>query len=163
MQSGHFKEYLDLRRSDIDPEFFAAALAVWYVYTQMAHGGSPFGSPDFETALQPQHLEAFLVHAIETAEKTKRFEPEWKRLQQLIPRVKIAWKKGQEFFQDHLANAMANDETMEYLSMIDFAEDCYAYPSALRAYPDDPVLQAWVINGYLLAWREHFPEVDEVP
>jgi hypothetical protein len=163
MQSRHLEEYLDLRRSDIDPEFFAAALAVQYVYRLIVHGGRPFGFTDFETVLQPQYLEAFLMRAIATAGRTKRFESEWKRLQQLIPRVKRAWKKGQEFFQDHLANAIGNDEAMEYLSMIDFAEDCYAYPSALRAYPDDPVLQAWAINGYLLAWREHFPAGDDVP
>ncbi len=141
MQREQFEEYLDLRRADIDPEIFAATLVVRHVYTLMAYGGSPFGSPDFGAVLQPQYLEAFLVCAIEMAEKTKQLEHKWKRLQQLIPYMKMAWKKGQAFFQDHLASAMVNDEAMEYLSQIDFTEDSYAYPSALRAYPDDPVLQ----------------------
>lgn len=40
--------------------------------------------------------------------------------------------------------------------MIDFDVDSYANMSASRAYPDNPVLQNWAINGYMLAWREHF-------
>jgi len=45
---------------------------------------------------------------------------------------------------------------MEYLSQIDFAADSYAYVAAFNAYPRDEALQNWVINGYMLAWREHF-------
>lgn len=40
--------------------------------------------------------------------------------------------------------------------MIDFAMDCYAYVSAKDAYPDNSVVQAWAINRYRVAWREHF-------
>ena len=45
---------------------------------------------------------------------------------------------------------------MEYFSMIDFVVDCYANTSASCAYPDQPALQNWAINGYMLAWRAHF-------
>ena len=40
--------------------------------------------------------------------------------------------------------------------MIAFAVDGYAYLSASRAYPDNPALQNWAINGYMLMWREYF-------
>jgi len=32
----------------------------------------------------------------------------------------------------------------------------YAYVAAFNTYPCDEALQNWVINGYMLAWREHF-------
>jgi hypothetical protein len=59
-------------------------------------------------------------------------------------------------FQEALEQAKSDQESLEYLSMIDFAVDGYANMSASRAYPDNPVLQNWAINGYMLAWREHF-------
>lgn len=40
--------------------------------------------------------------------------------------------------------------------MIDFTVDSYANVSATRSYPDNPALRDWVVNGYTLAWREHF-------
>ena len=40
--------------------------------------------------------------------------------------------------------------------MIDFAVDCYAEVAAFGVYPDHPALRGWAINGYMLAWREHF-------
>ncbi len=59
-------------------------------------------------------------------------------------------------FQENLARAIDNPEEMEYLSQIDFAADCYAYASALQVYPYDRALQAWCMNGYMLAWQQHF-------
>ena len=50
---------------------------------------------------------------------------------------------------------------MEYFSMIDFVVDCYAEVAASRVYPDQPALRDWAINGYMLAWREHFLKVQE--
>ncbi len=161
MLGGHLEDYLDLRRADIDPEMFASALAVRHVHKLLVHGGSPFRYPDLETALQPHHLEAFLARAVETAQKTKRFEHEWQRLQRFVPRLKIAWKKGQVLFQEDLIHARESDEAMDYLSQIDFATDCYAYASASRTYPNDPALIAWAMNGYLLAWWQHFSEDKE--
>ena len=49
--------------------------------------------------------------------------------------VKTAWEKGQILFRQDLARATSNPEEMEYLSMIDFAVDCYAYVTARNAYP----------------------------
>ncbi len=40
--------------------------------------------------------------------------------------------------------------------MIDFAVDCYSEVAASRICPDHPILRNWAINGYMLAWREHF-------
>jgi len=40
--------------------------------------------------------------------------------------------------------------------MIDFAVDRSGEVAASRNYPDHPALQNWAINGYRLAWREHF-------
>ena len=40
--------------------------------------------------------------------------------------------------------------------MIDFAVDCYAYVTARNAYPHNRALEEWAVNGYMLAWRQHF-------
>ncbi len=149
-------QFLDLRRAEIDPEVFAAALAVHYVRRLLANGGSAFAHPEDESALQPQHLTSFLARAVEMAKKTHRFEHEWCRLRRVMPRIQLAWEEGQALFQQDLARATANQQEMEYLSMIDFAVDCYAYVAARKSYPDDRVPQNWVINGYMLAWRRHF-------
>ena len=155
-------QFLDLRRADIDPDVFAAALAVHYVRRLLASGGSAFAHPEDESALQPQHFEPFLTRAVETAQKTNRFEHEWRRLQRVIPRIKGAWERGQALFQEDLARATANQEEMEYLPHIDFAVGCYATVNARKIYPDDRILQNWVINGYMLAWRGHFlKDLDE--
>src|SRR5207237_595591 len=98
----------------------------------------------------------FLLRSISTAQKTKRFEHEWRSLQEAIPRIKIAWENGQVHFQENLARAIDNPEEMEYLSQIDFAADCYCYSSALKVSPYDRALQAWYLNGYMLAWQQHF-------
>ena len=70
---------------------------------------------------------------------TKRFEQEWCQLHQSMPQIQAAWERGQVLFQEDRARVMINPEEMEYLSMIDFVEDCYAAVDARRAYPDDPV------------------------
>jgi hypothetical protein len=73
-----------------------------------------------------------------------------------MPQIQAAWERGQVLFQEDLARATANPEEMEYLSMIDFAEDCYAAADARKAYPHNRVLQAWATSGYMLAWWQHF-------
>ena len=135
---------------------FAAALAVHYVRRLLASGGSAFAHPEDASALHPQHLTPFLARAVEMAKKTHRFEHEWCRLQRVMPRIRLAWEEGQALFQQDLARERANQEEMEYLSMIDFAVDCSAHVAALKSYPGDRALQNWVINGYMLAWRGHF-------
>ena len=122
---------------DIDPEVFATAIAIQHISKLIASGGSSIGRPDLESVLPPQQIEVFLVRAISTAQKTKRFVHEWRSLQQAIPRIKIAWENGQAHLQENLARAMDNPEEMEYLSQIDFAADCYAYAAAIKTYPHD--------------------------
>ncbi len=156
MNWDHLEQFLDLRRADIDPDVFAAALAVQHIRRLLAYGGSAFGRPDDDSALRPQHLTPLLTRSVELARKTRRFEHEWRRLQRVMPRIQLAWEEGQALFQQDLARATANQEEMEYLSMIDFAVDCYAYVAARKSHPDDRTLQNWVINGYMLAWRGHF-------
>jgi hypothetical protein len=152
----HLQQFIDLRRADIDPEVFAAALAVRHVSNLIASGGGIFGRPDLESTLYPQQFEAFLARAIEATRKSRHFEREWQGLQRFLPHMKAAWEKGQALFQAALAHTIESDEEMDYLSQIDFALECYAYVSASRAYPDDPPLQAWAISGYMLAWRKQF-------
>jgi hypothetical protein len=101
-------------------------------------------------------LEAFLDRAVAAAQKTQRFGGEWRRLQRLFPRMKLAWEQGHTLFQADLAHATTHQEEMEYFSMIDFAEDCYAYVNARKTYPDDAACQAWATNGYMVAWWQHF-------
>jgi shikimate kinase len=156
MTSDDLHYSLDLRRTDLDPELIAAAVAVHSMRRLIAAGGGSVERPDEEEALSPHHLEAFLVRAVETAKRTRRFEQEWRRMHQLVPQIQVAWERGQVLFQEDLARAMTNPEEMEYLSMIDFAEDCYAEVRARRTYPHDPVQQAWATSGYMLAWWQHF-------
>ena len=68
---------LDLSRVDIDPEVFAAALAVRHFGTLIANGGSVYGQPDFVDALHRSEIETFLTRAVETAQKTTNFLSEW--------------------------------------------------------------------------------------
>jgi tRNA nucleotidyltransferase/poly(A) polymerase len=152
----YLQQCLDLRRQDIEPERFAIALAVRYIRRLISHGGSDMKRPDLESALHPEHLESFLAHAVEIAWKDARLAQEWLKLQRVLPRVREAWDKGQRLFQKALERANSDQESMEYLSQIDFAADSYAYVAALNTYPRDETLQNWVINWYILAWREHF-------
>jgi hypothetical protein len=65
-------------------------------------------------------------------------------------------------FQHDLARARVNQEEMEYVSVIDFASICYAVAAAQSTYQDDQALQERLINGYMVAWRQHFLENDNV-
>jgi len=47
---------------------------------------------------------------------------------------------------------------MEILSQEYFAVDLYAFVSAFTLYFDNSAFQNWAINGYMLAWRQHFSE-----
>lgn len=153
---GYLQQCTDLRRQDIDPELFTIALAVRYVRELINFGGSYMRRPDLESALYPEHLESFLARAVEIAWQDARLAQEWHKLQQVLPQVREAWEKGQRLFQEALEQAKSDPESLEYLSMIDFAVDCYAEVAASRAYPDYPTLRNWAINGYMLAWRAHF-------
>ena len=45
--------------------------------------------------------------------------------------------------------------------MIDFAVNFYAEVAAPGVYPDHPELRDWTANGYMMAWRDHFPKDPE--
>ena len=152
----YLQQYIDLRRQDIEPEQFTVALAIRYIRELIHHGGSDMRRPDLESALRPEHLESFLARVVEITRKDARLAQEWRKLQQVLPRVRGAWEKGQSLFQEALEQAKSHPESLEYLSMIDFAVDGYANMSASRTYPDNPALQSWAVNGYMLAWRAHF-------
>jgi hypothetical protein len=151
-----FQRFIDLRCPDNDPELFAIALAIRHIRELINYGGSDIGRPDDDSALDPNHLEAFLTRAVEMTWKNRRFVQEWRRMQQVLPHVKEAWERGQILFQKALDRAKSDQEDMEYFSMIDFAVDCYAYVSASRSYPDNSMLRNWAINGYMLLWRGYF-------
>ena len=155
MRSDDREDYLDLRRADLDPDLFAAAVALHSIRRLIAAGGGRVERPDEQEALSPHHLEAFLARAVEASKRTKGFEQEWRRLQRLVPHIQAAWERGQALFHEDLARTTTNPEEMESLSMIDFAEDCYAAADARRTYPHDPVQQAWATSGYMLAWWQH--------
>jgi hypothetical protein len=152
----YLRQLIDLRHLDNDPELFGMALALRHLRVLIQHGGSDMRRPDDESALHPHHLEVFLARAAETPWKDRRMIQEWRRLQLFLPRLKEAWERGKILFQEDLDQAKSNQENLEYFSMIDFAVDGYASLSASRAYPDDPTLQNWAINGYMLMWREYF-------
>ena len=149
-------EQLDIRRANIDMALFAAALALRHLRSLIANGGSEFGRPDLESALHPQVIEAFLDRAVTWAQQTRRFEQQWLRLQRGFPAMKRAWEKGQQLFQQHLTEAEENLESMGYLSQADFAVDCYAEVAAKQTYPALQAQQNWLINGYIVVWREQF-------
>jgi hypothetical protein len=152
----YLQQFIDLRRQDIEPELFTIVLAICHIRGLINHGGSDMRHPDFESALHPEHLESFLARAVEATWKDVRWAQEWRKLQQVLPRVRAAWEHGQMLFREDLERAKSDQENLEYLSMIDFAVDCYAEGSASRVYPNSPALRNWAINGYMSAWREHF-------
>ena len=156
MTSDDLQHCLDLRRADLDPELFAAVLAVHSIRRLIAASTSSVEWPDEEEALSPHHLEAFLARAVETATRIRRFEQEWRRLQRLAPRIQAAWERGQALFQEDVVRATSNPEEMEYLAQIDFALDCYAEVLARKAYPHNQALQTWATSGYMVAWWQHF-------
>ncbi len=156
------QQFLDLRQPDIDLERFAGALVVPHIRLLIASGGSPIGRPDLEDALRPKHLAAFVEQALIYAQQTHHFEQEWLQLKVRLAEVTAAWEQGRVALQHDLARARVNQEEMEYVSVIDFASDCYAVAAAQSIYQDDQALQEWLINGYMVAWREHFLEDDDV-
>ncbi len=157
----YLQQSIDLRRQDIEPEIFTITLAVRYIRELINHGGSNMRHPDLESAFPPEHLESFLARAVEIPWKDARLAQEWRKLQQVIPRVREAWEKGQWLFQEAFERAKSEQKSMEYFSMIDFAVDCYAEVAASRVCLDQPALRDWTINGYMLAWREHFLKEQE--
>jgi len=68
---------IDLRRVGSDPGVFAAALAVRNIGALSRKGGRVYGQPDCIDALYPSEIDAFLIRAVETAQKTTRFLSEW--------------------------------------------------------------------------------------
>ena len=74
MTNDDLEDYLDLRQADLDPEWFAAALAVRHMRRLIAAGGNGGGHPEEEEALSPHHVAIFLARAVETAHKSGRFE-----------------------------------------------------------------------------------------
>src|SRR2546428_11584819 len=99
MNMDHLQRFIDLHREDIDPEVFAAALAVQYVSKLIAMGGGILDRPDLESSVHPQHLEPFLARAAETARESRLFEREWQGLTPTLPYVQAAWEKAQAISQ----------------------------------------------------------------
>ncbi len=97
MSRDYVEDALDLQRADLDPELFAATLAVRHIRIFFAHRGSDSGRPDDDTALHPQHLETFLSRAASAAQKSKRFEHDWRRLQHFLT-SKPRGSRGKYFF-----------------------------------------------------------------
>ena len=149
----YLQQCLDLRRQAIEPERFAMASAVRYLRGLIRHSGNDLKRPDLESALLREPLEPFLARAAKIGWKNARLTQEWLKVQQLLPRVREVWEKGQRLFQEALKRAKSHQESMEYRSQIDFVADSYAYVAALNTYPRDEALQNWVIHGYMLAWR----------
>jgi hypothetical protein len=156
MDMNKLRHLLDLPQADIDPEAFADALVVQHISTLISSGGGSIGRPYLESNLQPQQLEVFLARAIETAQKTQCLEHEWREQQQAFAFITHAWKKGQSLFCEDLAHANGDSKEMAILSQEYFAVDIYAFVSTFALYFDNSAFQNWAINGYMVAWRQHF-------
>jgi hypothetical protein len=156
MQMNQLRHLLDLPQADIDPEVFAEALVVQHFSTLISSGGSSIGQPYLESALKPQRLEVFLARAVETAQKTRCLEHEWRELQQAFAYITYAWEKGQLLFWEDLTLANGDSKEMAILSQECFAVDLYAFVSTFILFFDNSAFQNWAINGYMVAWRKHF-------
>ena len=150
------RHLLDLPQADIDPEVFADALVVQHVSTLISSGGGSIGRPYLESAIKPQQLEVFLARAVETAQKTQCLEYEWREQQQAFAYITYAWEKGQSLFREELTLANGDSKEMAILSQECFAVDLYAFVSTSILYFDNSAFQNWAINGYMVAWRQHF-------
>ena len=146
----YLEEFIDLYSRDIDPARFVIARANHYIRL-INPGGIDIGRSDDDSAPQPHHLEALLRSAAVITRQGKRLVQEWRNLQQHVPKLKEAWKKGQTLFREALECARSNQEDMENFTMINFAVDCYAYLTASRVYPDNPMLLDWLLKG--ICWR----------
>jgi hypothetical protein len=158
MDMNQLRHLLDLPQAKIDPEVFANALVVEHVSSLIDSGGGSIGRPYLESALRPQQLGVFLARAVETVQKTQCLEHEWRELQRAFAYITYAWEKGQSLFREDLARANGDSKEMELLSQEDFAIDLFAFVSASILYFDNAAFQNWAINGYMVAWRQHFSE-----
>jgi hypothetical protein len=156
MYMNQLRHLLDLPLAKIDPEVFADTRVVEHISTLISSGGGSIGQPYLESALQPQQLEVFLARAVETAQKTQCLEHEWREQQQAFASITHAWKKGQSLFREDLACANGDSKEMAILSQEYFAVDLYAFVSTFALYFDNSAFQNWAINGYMMAWRQHF-------
>lgn len=159
MNMDDLRRLFDQSQADIDPVVFADARVIEYVGTLIKSGGGRVGQPYLASTLRPQQLEVFLARAVEAAHKAGRLEDEWRALQQALPDINAAWRKGQSLFQEDIACATGNPIDMRILSQDFLAVDIYAFGSTFALYyDDDEALQNWAINGYMVAWRQHFGE-----
>jgi hypothetical protein len=150
------QQCLDLRQPDIDLERFADALVVHHICLLIDSGGKTLGRYDLDDCLDAEHLMAFVERAAINSQQTHHFEQEWRLLKTRLSEVCAAWEQGRVAFQHDLTHATANQVEMDYFSVIDFASDCYAVAAAQSFCRFDRSLQAWLINGYMVAWRQHF-------
>src|SRR6266566_3610047 len=153
---------LDLRQPDIDVELFADALVVNHVCLLIDSGGKTLGRYDLDDSLDAEHLTTFVERAIINAQQTHHFEQEWLLLKVRISEVNAAWEQGRVAFQHDLTRLTVNHEEKGYFSIIDFASDCYAVAAAQSYFQFDRALQAWLMNGYMVAWLRHFPAEQEM-
>lgn len=153
--------FLDIGNPALDLELFAAALAVQHISRLIAGGGSIYQRPDEEDAYTPEAIEVFVQRAVAYAQHTHHFEQEWLKLQHTILVCKEAWKQGQACFHQNCAEATHHQESLDYLSQIDFAVDCYAFVEARKMYPHELPQQQWFISGYMVAWRIHFLQEED--
>ena len=156
MYMNQLRHLLDLPLAKIDPEVFADTRVVEHISTLISSGGGSIGQPYLESALKPQQLEVFLARAVETAQKTQCLEHEWRELQQAFAYITYAWEKGQSLFREDLTLVNSDSKEMAILSQECFAVDLYAFVSTFALYFDNSAFQNWAINGYMMAWRQHF-------
>ncbi len=150
------QQCLDLRQPDIDVERFADALVVHHICLLIDSGGKTLGCYDLDDSLDAEHLTTFVERAVVNSQQTHHFEQEWLLLKARVSEVSAAWEQGRVAFQHDLTRTKDNQEEKSYFSIIDFASDCYAVAAAQSYYRFDRSLQAWLINGYMVAWRQHF-------
>ncbi len=155
------QQFLDLRQPDINLEGFTEALVVHQIRLLIDSGGNTLGRYDLDDSLYPEHLKVFVERAVIKARQTHHFEQEWLRLKVRLSDVNAAWEQGQVAFQHDLTRAIVKQDEMDYFSVIDFASDCYAVAAAQSYYQFDRALQAWLMNGYMVAWLQHFPAEQE--
>ena len=156
------QQCLDLRQPDINVERFADALVVHHICLLIDSGGKTLGRYDLDDSIDAEHLRTFVERAVIKARQTHHFEQEWLRLKVRLSDVNAAWEQGQVAFQHDLTRAIVKQDEMDYFSVIDFASDCYAVAAAQSYYQFDRALQAWLMNGYMVAWLRHFPAEQEM-
>jgi hypothetical protein len=126
----------------------------------VAYGGCEAYFSPGKHAFHPDCLEAFLLRTMNSVQLTRHFLHEWKLLLNSIPLLRGAWEQGKISFQEDLHSAQGSLEEWEYFEQLDFAHD-YACVNASHLYSEKKVLQAWFIQGYMLAWKTHFPSDEE--